>query len=78
MMRYIAIPQIFTDSTFGFFMVSWLVTRHILFVLIMYSVLFHLPRAVVYVYDPSRGLFLTEAAWWGFCVMLSALEVRKF
>lgn len=76
-MRYIAIPQIFTDATFGFFMVSWLITRHILFVFIVYSVLVHLPREVEYVYDPSNGLFLSEGAWWVFSSLLLALEVSN-
>ncbi|KAF6762664.1 longevity-assurance protein [Ephemerocybe angulata] len=77
MMRYLSLPQIYTDSTFGFFMLSWLVSRHILYTIVLHSTIRQLPVYVPFRFDPENGYYLTQRAHWTFCVMLTALEVLQ-
>jgi len=74
-MRYVQLPQILTDSTFGFFMISWLVTRHILFLFVLHSVWRHIPAVMSFGADATQGNYLSLQAWYGFSALLTALQV---
>lgn len=75
MMRYIGLPQILPDATFACFLVSWLITRQILFLFVIISTYTDLPRLVPYEWAPERGRYLSKQAWIIFCALLSALQV---
>lgn len=74
-MRYIEIPQIFCDTTFAWFLVSWLVTRHFLFLFVIYSTYTDLPRLVTFLWSKELGRYLSRTTWIIFCALLSALQV---
>jgi len=75
MIRYLDISQFLCDLTFGWFMLSWLVTRHILFIIVIYSTIFEGPTYVEYKWDYEAGYYITQTAFTGFWVMLLALQV---
>jgi len=77
MIRYLSISQLATDILFGWFMVSWLVTRHCLFLIVIWSVTWDAHDYIPPVYDPARGLYLTRPALAGFIAMLLALQVLQ-
>jgi very-long-chain ceramide synthase len=75
MMRYLELPQIFSDATFGWFLLSWFVTRHILFMIVIKSAMFDLPRLLPFDWDIVRGHYLSKGSWIMFLSCLFALEV---
>lgn len=75
MLRYLELPQIYPDITFGTFMVSWFITRHVLFMIAIRSTIFDMPRVTNYGWDPSRGYYLTKGSHSMFIICLLALEV---
>lgn len=64
------------DILFGLFMVSWLVTRHILFTLVIVSTYVDLPRNIPFKWDPANGHYMTNGIYTGFLVLMSGLQVR--
>ncbi|KAJ7507745.1 TLC domain-containing protein [Mycena galericulata] len=77
MMRYLDLPQIATDSTFALFIVSWFVTRHVLFILVIISTYTDLPRLVPFEWAPQLGRFLSREYWVIFCACLTALQILQ-
>lgn len=76
MLRYLDHSTL-CDVTFVWFMVSWFVTRHVLFVcVILKSTWYDCPRLIPFEWDPIRQRYLTETAWIIFMALLSALQVR--
>lgn len=76
MLRYLDHSTL-CDVTFVWFMVSWFVTRHALFVcVILKSTWLDCPRLIPFEWDPVRERYLTETAWMIFMALLSALQVR--
>ncbi|KAF8231881.1 longevity assurance proteins LAG1/LAC1 [Tricholoma matsutake] len=63
MIRYIDISQFACDVTFGFFLISWLITRHVLFVRVIISAIIEVASLV------------SVSAYIAFCSMLVALQV---
>lgn len=78
MSRYLGINQLVTDLTFGWFMVSWLVTRHILFLFVIKSTLFDGPKLIAFRWDPVAGHYVTKTMHHGFSALLLVLQVRSF
>lgn len=76
MLRYLELPQILPDLTFGIFLVSWLITRHILFYFAIKSTILDMPRVAHFgQWDPARGYYLTKGSHYMFSICLIALEV---
>jgi acyl-CoA-dependent ceramide synthase len=75
MLRYLAYRRL-CDATFVWFLLSWLVTRHVLFNFVIWSVYAHLPRSIAFAWDPERANYFTKEMWIGFFSMLLALQVR--
>ncbi|POW00877.1 hypothetical protein PSTT_12824 [Puccinia striiformis] len=63
------------DGMFTLFVLSWIVTRHIVFPKIIWAIYADLPSDVPWVWDPSQGLFASTTFWIGFLALLSFLEV---
>ena len=57
MLRYINISQLATDITFGWFLVSWFVTRHVLFIYAIMSTLKDCPKMIPFAYSPEEGRY---------------------
>ena len=73
MFRYLGMSKL-CDATFVVFLLSWLITRHFLFLLVIkatWETKYVIPR----VWDPSRGHFMTKEIYIGFFAMLVALQV---
>lgn len=74
MFRYLALPTL-RDAAFGVFMFSWLVTRHILFLLLIKSAFFDAPRYIPFEWSPERGRYLSYGAYNVFLALLFTLQV---
>ncbi|KAF8165393.1 TLC domain-containing protein [Crassisporium funariophilum] len=77
MIRYIEISQFLCDMTFGWFMLSWLVTRHFLFLFVIHSTMFTGPRLIDMQWTPEKGYYFDAAAHMGFCILLLSLQVMQ-
>lgn len=75
MFRYINWRTI-CDATFTLFLLSWLVTRHVFFALIIYS-LYQAPSRQLLPFDwiPAKGYFFTQPVYMVFCSLLVTLQV---
>lgn len=76
MFRYLDLPSL-TDATFVFFLLSWLVTRQIAFFGLFLSVVFKAPKRMQWIWDPSRGLYVSENVHLAFQALLAALLVMS-
>ncbi|TFK28788.1 longevity assurance proteins LAG1/LAC1 [Coprinopsis marcescibilis] len=76
MIRYISIGQFITDVVFGFFMVSWLVTRHILFMVVIWSTTFDALQYIPHIISPAYAS-ITKPVHYTFAAMLMVLQVLQ-
>jgi len=76
MFRYLGY-QLLCDVTFVFFMLSWLVTRHWLFIISIVSTYLYCPTIVPFIYAPEQGRYLSIPIYWTFVTLLSALQVLQ-
>jgi len=65
------------DAMFGLFMVLWIVTRHFLFVKLIYSTMFDLPKWIPPRWEPEVGYYFTENVHRVFVVLLIGLQVLQ-
>ncbi|KAF8639648.1 hypothetical protein AX17_000913 [Amanita inopinata Kibby_2008] len=77
MIRYLGISQVACDATFAIFLVSWLITRHVLFIFVIKSTYYDCPRVIGFVWDPEIGSYLSAPVWLGFTVLLFALQILQ-
>ncbi|KAF9534876.1 TLC domain-containing protein [Crepidotus variabilis] len=77
MIRYLNISQFLTDLTFGWFMISWLITRHVLFLFVVISGFFDAPKLVEFKWDPTTGHYSTAKIFYTFLAMLLALQALQ-
>ncbi|KAJ8086553.1 Sphingosine N-acyltransferase lag1 [Marasmius tenuissimus] len=77
MLRYLSLPAIYSDATFGLFVVSWFVTRHVLFVIPIYSAIFDVPRLLEFDWIPETGYYLSKGSHYIFILCLLAIEVMQ-
>ena len=76
MMKYMG-GTLSCDIVFGLFMVSWLITRHILFMLVIFSTYTDLPYYIPFKWDPANGHYATNGVYIGFLTLLGLLQVRS-
>jgi acyl-CoA-dependent ceramide synthase len=74
MTRYLGIKQIITDTLFGWFMISWLVTRHVLFLFVIWSTTFDATKFIEFLWDPKAGHYVTIEMYYGFSALLYTLQ----
>lgn len=75
MLRYIELYTL-CDVTFTWFLVSWFVTRHVLFVIVIKSVwvdAVHLVREITWA--PERGIYFNGISHKAFVGLLVSLQV---
>lgn len=75
MLRYLKFPTL-CDITFGVFLLSWLITRHILFILVIVSTFVDVPKVLPYAWIPEEGVWFTRQVYIAFVSMLISLQVR--
>lgn len=75
MCRYLRVPGIIMDSVFGFFAFSWIVTRNILFGIVIYAAYRDGARFIEFKWEPEKGHYITYNAYIGFVCLMSALQV---
>ncbi|THH13281.1 hypothetical protein EW146_g6914 [Bondarzewia mesenterica] len=73
MLRYLAY-QTACDLAFVFFLVSWFITRHVLFVGVIVSLYSDAPRFIPFQWIPERGYYFSAEVHAIFVILLSALE----
>jgi acyl-CoA-dependent ceramide synthase len=76
MLRYLNFTNA-CDYAFAAFLISWVVTRHMLFPLIIWSTYKDMLRYMPYAWEPSRGYYVTFEIWAGFLILMSALEITQ-
>jgi len=74
MMRYL-MYQTACDVLFVWWMVSWFVTRHVLFCMVLASVYWDLPNQIQFGWWPERGHYITKEVFSVFVTLLAILEV---
>ncbi|KIY51624.1 longevity assurance proteins LAG1/LAC1 [Fistulina hepatica ATCC 64428] len=77
MAKYLAVPSIVPDSLFVLFLMSWFVTRHIMFVFAIVQTAINIPMRVDLVWAPERGHYMTHKIFVGFISCLVALEILQ-
>lgn len=65
------------DATFTWFLLSWFVTRHVLFILIIKSTYFDVPKLLPLSWNPDEGWYLTSDVLLGFSILMMALQVLQ-
>ncbi|CAH7675832.1 sphingosine N-acyltransferase lac1 [Phakopsora pachyrhizi] len=73
MLNYIE-AGIFCDSTFALFVLSWIYTRHYVYMKIVYSILYEAPEDIPFLWDPSQGHLTSRTMWIGFLMLLILLQ----
>jgi len=77
MLLYIDLSTL-CDIVFTWFLVSWLVTRHVLYVFVVIrSTWMDSARLIPFDWAPERNHYLTNTAWYIFFSMLCALEILQ-
>jgi len=74
MLKYLKVP-VAPDVTFVTFMISWVLTRHLGFILVLRSLWFDVPRLRPNAFDPSKVDYVTPAQYYGFSGLLACLQV---
>ena len=75
MIRYINISQFACDLMFGCFMLFWVVTRHVLFLSVIISLMFTAPRLIDMQWTPEKGYYFDNKAYMMFTGLLCSLQV---
>jgi acyl-CoA-dependent ceramide synthase len=76
MFRYLAFSTV-CDTVFGLFLLSWLITRHALFIVVIVSAFVDIPAVVTFEWAPERGRYLSRTTWILLSTMLVALQVLQ-
>ncbi|GAA5958078.1 hypothetical protein JCM3765_002801 [Sporobolomyces pararoseus] len=64
-----------SDTTFALFLVSWIATRHVIYGMILWSVIFEAPKILPYDWRATEGYFFSRGVHVSFSVLLCALQV---
>ncbi|KAI0751568.1 longevity assurance proteins LAG1/LAC1 [Daedaleopsis nitida] len=73
MLRYLGMSTL-CDLTFVVFLLSWLITRHVFFILVIKTT-WEATYIIPHIWDPSRSDYMTKEIFLGFFAMLVSLQV---
>ncbi|KAK4052939.1 Sphingosine N-acyltransferase lag1 [Microbotryomycetes sp. JL221] len=62
------------DVCFAIFLVVWILTRHVVFGVILWSVYFEVSQVMPYTWKPQQGFFFNRTVHVSFAVLLTALQ----
>lgn len=74
MFRYLSLSTL-CDVTFTWFLFSWLITRHVLFNIVIWSAYSDAQNLMPFAWDPEHGHFFTLGTWYVFVSMIVSLQV---
>jgi len=74
MQKYLGFENL-CNVTFGFFMLSWIITRHILYPKVLSSVIWRSEELLYFDWNPSKEYFWSKNTKLVFVVLLSALQL---
>ncbi|KAH7930101.1 longevity assurance proteins LAG1/LAC1 [Leucogyrophana mollusca] len=77
MLRYISLYTL-CDITFTWFLLSWFVTRHVLFIIVILSAIRDAPRLISVGWAPELGNYYSEFTHLLFEIMLVSLQIIQF
>ena len=77
MLRYLSFSTL-CDATFVAFLVSWLITRHVLFIRVIVSFWMDAPKHMPSQWNPDAGLYMSENVYHMFNFLLITLQVSLF
>src|SRR5947207_9173203 len=63
------------DIVFGFFMLSWVVTRHYFYGYIIYSTWVEIPQYIEFKWAPEEEYYFTENAHRGYLILFLLLQM---
>ncbi|GAA5974835.1 hypothetical protein JCM21900_003295, partial [Sporobolomyces salmonicolor] len=72
--KYANKPQL-SDATFAVFLVSWIVTRHVIFGMIIWRLVAEAPTVIELKWQPDEGYFFDRTVQVCFVLLLVALQV---
>jgi very-long-chain ceramide synthase len=75
MLKYLSFSTL-CDVSSLIFMLSWAVTRHVIFGLVIKSAIYDSKAILPYGWDPVRGYYFTRGVYIACVSMLIALQVR--
>lgn len=64
-----------SDVTFAVFFVLWILTRHVIFGRIIYSIVYESSRVLEYRWSSAEGYFWSRGTYYGFVALLVALQL---
>lgn len=73
MFRYLSLPKL-CDATFTWFLISWFITRHVLFTMVIKSTYSEASILIPFIWAPEIGHFWTYEICMGFVALLSSLQ----
>ncbi|KAF8529203.1 longevity assurance proteins LAG1/LAC1 [Hysterangium stoloniferum] len=73
--RYLEAPELVLNTFFSIFAISWIITRHILFGIVIYSCYHDAPQLIPFDWAPERGHYLTRDAYIAFVCLMVALQL---
>ena len=74
MVKYLGLPNV-ADVLFGLFLVCWVITRHIFFPTVIYSVMVTVGQVLPYRWDREAGWFYSPGVQIGFSALLVGLQI---
>lgn len=74
MFKYLDVP-VLPDVTFVVFLLAWLVTRQIMFPIMVWAVTFDMPVSIPLRWDPPNGYYITYSGWSFFYISLWILQL---
>ncbi|KAH7908494.1 TLC domain-containing protein [Hygrophoropsis aurantiaca] len=77
MLRYIKLYTL-CDAMFTWFLLSWFVTRHVFFIIVIKSAIMDAPRLIRVGWSPEFGAYYSEFTHFLFEMMLVALQIIQF
>jgi len=76
MFRYLSLSTL-CDLTFTWFLLSWFITRHVLFNIAIWSLYTEANSFIPFIWDPEQGRYWTRGTWISFVSMLVSLQVLQ-
>lgn len=64
-----------SDVTFAVFFVLWILTRHVIFGRIIYSIVYESSQVLEYRWSSDEGYFWSRRTYYGFVALLVALQL---
>lgn len=74
MLKYLK-HETLCDIAFGLFMLSWIVTRHVLYPRVLYSVIYDSDQIIHLEWNPEKEWYYARTTKYCFVALLSALQV---